>query len=441
MVTRVRPSIRRAVRILLPILIVIGAWQVWDNIETRRLEAAFSRIRPVLDERAGNRLAGAQESAERFYAAAAIAAVLEDRATLPQDSLPALVVRMRGALQGAAAAPAGDVSRSDAVLARNDLTLQLVDRGARLPFEAFSPGTEFNYRWSGTWTAERLATLATLDALRKGNAAAAARSLVSRLKLLRTMAADSLVLGVMSSDALINQSTDLALLLALPGTSEADLQPLHESFADVIDDDELRRLIAGFAESRYDFVNTVSGARSWQYGHLGVPLRPLLSHRVVTTLLTSADALEIAKRPWPERLAGMKSLRDRSSIVRNVFLPYPWWQVAEPVQQATRAIARGVAAAHVARVALAANAYRRGSGRPPATVPELGLDREATLDPFSGQPLIYRPTEGGFVVYSVGDNGRDDGGALDVQPTRGAMPGTGQRLDVGVRVTYAKPLR
>src|SRR3954454_20092217 len=132
MVTRVRPSIRRTVRILLPILILIGAWQVWDNIETRRLEAAFSRIRPVLEERAGKQVPRAQESAGRFYAAAAAAAVEEDRASLPQDSLPALVVRMRSALQGATDPSPGDVSRSDAVLARNDLTLQLVDRGARL---------------------------------------------------------------------------------------------------------------------------------------------------------------------------------------------------------------------------------------------------------------------------------------------------------------------
>jgi hypothetical protein len=32
------------------------------------------------------------------------------------------------------------------------------------------------------------------------------------------------------------------------------------------------------------------------------------------------------------------------------------------------------------------------------------------IDPFSGQPLVYRLTEDGFVLYSVGKDGKDDGG-------------------------------
>jgi len=35
---------------------------------------------------------------------------------------------------------------------------------------------------------------------------------------------------------------------------------------------------------------------------------------------------------------------------------------------------------------------------------------EIPTDPFSGKPLIYRRTPSGFIVYSVGSNGKDDGG-------------------------------
>jgi hypothetical protein len=31
-------------------------------------------------------------------------------------------------------------------------------------------------------------------------------------------------------------------------------------------------------------------------------------------------------------------------------------------------------------------------------------------DLFSGRPLVYRPTGSGYVLYSVGPNGQDDGG-------------------------------
>ena len=32
-------------------------------------------------------------------------------------------------------------------------------------------------------------------------------------------------------------------------------------------------------------------------------------------------------------------------------------------------------------------------------------------DPFDGEPLRYRVMENGYIVYSIGDNQRDDGGA------------------------------
>ena len=35
---------------------------------------------------------------------------------------------------------------------------------------------------------------------------------------------------------------------------------------------------------------------------------------------------------------------------------------------------------------------------------------EATVDPFSGKGMIYRKDGRGFIVYSIGQNGKDDGG-------------------------------
>jgi len=218
-VTRVRPAIRRTVRIVLPILIAIGSWQVWDNIEMRRLEAAYGRIRPfVADEQPpGNRAPAIQDSAGRFYAAAAVA-VQEGDAYLPEESVPALVARMREALRRAENPLPEDIDRADAVLARNDLTLQLVERGGSLPFHGFPPGTEFNYRMSGIWKAERVAALQTLEALRRGNASAAARSLAGRLDLLRANPS-VLFTSPLNADALSSQMTDLGLLLAVPGVT------------------------------------------------------------------------------------------------------------------------------------------------------------------------------------------------------------------------------
>ena len=41
-----------------------------------------------------------------------------------------------------------------------------------------------------------------------------------------------------------------------------------------------------------------------------------------------------------------------------------------------------------------------------------GLGGEIPTDPFTGEPILYRPREGGFALYSVGPNWVDDGGEV-----------------------------
>lgn len=41
-----------------------------------------------------------------------------------------------------------------------------------------------------------------------------------------------------------------------------------------------------------------------------------------------------------------------------------------------------------------------------------GLGRGIPVDPFTGEPFLYRPREDGFVLYSVGPNCVDDGGEV-----------------------------
>jgi hypothetical protein len=46
----------------------------------------------------------------------------------------------------------------------------------------------------------------------------------------------------------------------------------------------------------------------------------------------------------------------------------------------------------------------------------------ATLDPFSGKPLVVKRIEDGWMVYSVGENGIDDGGSFVDQKDWGLGP-------------------
>ena len=53
---------------------------------------------------------------------------------------------------------------------------------------------------------------------------------------------------------------------------------------------------------------------------------------------------------------------------------------------------------------------------------ELGLPAEATIDPFNGKPLNVKRLPEGWMVYSVGGDGVDDGGKLDGRTDIGAGP-------------------
>jgi hypothetical protein len=86
-------------------------------------------------------------------------------------------------------------------------------------------------------------------------------------------------------------------------------------------------------------------------------------------------------------------------------------------------------------VAFALAAYRAEAGRYPAKLDDLVPTHLANVpgDLFSGKPLVYRPTDGGYLFYSVGANGRDeDGRGPDDQPA-------GDDLAVRIPVPEPKP--
>jgi hypothetical protein len=64
------------------------------------------------------------------------------------------------------------------------------------------------------------------------------------------------------------------------------------------------------------------------------------------------------------------------------------------------------------KAGLACKIYQKQNSRYPdglaALVP--GVLDAVPIDPFSGQPLIYRLQDGGVIIYSVGSNEKDDGG-------------------------------
>ncbi len=75
--------------------------------------------------------------------------------------------------------------------------------------------------------------------------------------------------------------------------------------------------------------------------------------------------------------------------------------------------ARSTASLRLVTTELALQLYRREQGQPPAALVDLVSAKvlpAVPLDPFSQQPLVYRTMTNSWLLYSVGPDGKDDGG-------------------------------
>ncbi|HNQ23395.1 MAG TPA: hypothetical protein PKK06_09905 [Phycisphaerae bacterium] len=141
--------------------------------------------------------------------------------------------------------------------------------------------------------------------------------------------------------------------------------------------------------------------------------RLLLPDRTIKQHMTAYydRVLEFATQP-----PGQRSLTeaDVDAVVQRI----PAWDVIARMSLPSLTAAAGQswraqAQWNLLRGLVALRSYMaRHAGTPPARLADLGdaLSADALLDVYSGQPLRYRVESAGWVLYSVGPNGRDDGG-------------------------------
>lgn len=136
------------------------------------------------------------------------------------------------------------------------------------------------------------------------------------------------------------------------------------------------------------------------------------------------DWIESSEIPFPEALekskeAGLRlttGLQGPSRLLRPFSgMLLPAMEKALAKEAASSALLRG------AQTALAIERHRlRNHGQLPESLEALApqLIASAPRDPFDGRPLRYKKLKKGYAVYSVGNNGKDDGavtkGGLDV---------------------------
>ena len=121
--------------------------------------------------------------------------------------------------------------------------------------------------------------------------------------------------------------------------------------------------------------------------------------------------IEAYRKPYPERLAAtqavMASVQRLPRVRELTAILFP-----DAVQYCDEE-GKAIAVLRAAQVGLAVEKYRAAKGRLPATLNELvpAYLESVPPDPFDGKPLRFRELSDGFVVYSIGPDGKDNAGA------------------------------
>ena len=148
-----------------------------------------------------------------------------------------------------------------------------------------------------------------------------------------------------------------------------------------------------------------------------------------------------AHRPWAEGKQGSAESIARLNQAANSPRPYRYFISMMAIPNFVRAGERGVQAETERQMTLAAIAVKRFElrhGKPPASLEALvpGVLAAVPYDYMSAKPLCYRVgSDERYVIYSVGEDGKDDGG----DPTPG--PGQASGLWTGRDAVWPSPAK
>jgi len=124
-------------------------------------------------------------------------------------------------------------------------------------------------------------------------------------------------------------------------------------------------------------------------------------------LMMMNEQLKLAERPWHELNKQFESgispeTPSGYGVLADLLMP--------AIRASFQANARGIALLRSLRIYNALRHFAEKNGREATGLAELNLPVEATIDPYSGQALKLKHTKDGWTVYTVMENGVDDGG-------------------------------
>jgi hypothetical protein len=267
----------------------------------------------------------------------------------------------------------------------------------------------------------RLMLLRTRVAVERGNAEEAVESTEANLALARAIDHQPTIVDHLLRIAIIGIATsDVEFLLDRSELSEEQLARLQ------------RRLQA--VEIRSGFTTSLLGERGIGYHEfhqfpsgtaprIATAAQPMAGGKLTRPadcrfyLEMLQEYIDASRQPFPKSINASKQIAARVQTVGHSTNPLERMryvlsmEVVPGTEAAVTASARGQAMRDLTLVAIAARRYQLKHGEFPRDLQALSEFLEiAPIDPYDGQPLRLIRKDGELVLYSVGQDGRDDGG-------------------------------
>ncbi len=405
------------------VVLLIGVWSVWNYVAARSLRNEINSISAAGEPLTFRELADSIDKVDEAddagpYYAAALA--LLRRAN--QDKRDEVQKKLNKVVEKASPAPPELLADAQRLIEDNRLALEMLDQGLAMPGCNYDIGIEYGIsvclpRLSSARDMARTVSLRTELLALRGQGDKAVDSAISSLRMLRMFDRQPVMICCLVKIACLSLFiADVPVILEFGRPSAEALGRLQDALGEAEKSIDLKRMwIAERVYSMEIMRNLISGRRELEAGSdfsLPIPERwpsrlasPFTRTMATHTLQMHARFIAVAGKDWPEVLDAMRAIaaQQRPSALGTL-----GQSLIPAFERATVILGRTLATVRSARLAIMIERYRHARGKLPQSLAEIETAQKSPLDPFTGKALIYRKTDDGYKVFSLGDDRKEN---------------------------------
>lgn len=408
---RFRLKVRHVVLGIFAALLVAGTLHVvlLNSGANRRIEALRAAGQPTsLAELAvRNKLPMGMENAASFYQSAISMFVPP-----PADANIPFAGKKTVTLVRGSGIPESMAEAVAEFLAANEKCLALLHEAAGIENCRF----DYDYQkgmppFSELRGCAQLLKLAAVNHAQKGDVAAAVSSIEDLLRMSDSLRDEPRLISYFVQSAYAGLGVrSLERALSLTAFTDSQLRELDDALAVTAGRIDLARALALERCAVIDCIRDPSLVEPSKIGSAIFKLPGVQSQGIIDMLDHLGDCIQAAGLQGPQRQMRFKEIEARLSGLSHLHLAAKI--MAPPLARTSQLDARVHAHLDLGRTAGAIERYRLAKGKLPEQLPDLvpAYLEQVPVDPFDGQPIRYRRTEPGYVLWSIMEDGQDNGG-------------------------------